>query len=109
MDSLLTATMSCVKQICSQKYAINAVGTELHLQLLSGEHLKYKTSNVSDDACLDVVAETFGIINNRQNPIFDVKVSNPFAKTCINLSLAQYHIIVLNKTSFIPIMLGYAR
>ena len=50
-----------------------AVGTKPCLQSLSGEQLKYKTANDTDEARLDMVAENFW---SKKKAFFDIKVCN---------------------------------
>ena len=62
------------------------MGVEPTLQPLTGEQLSYRSANVEDGACLDVVAE--GFWDHRQT-YFDVKVFNPLAPTYSSTSLPQ--------------------
>ena len=54
------------------------MGIEPVLQPLSGESLRYRTSNTEDNARLDIVAKGFWDCV-QQSAFFDVRVFNPYA------------------------------
>ena len=72
------------------------MGVEPTVQPLTGEQLSYRSANVEDGACLDVVTE--GFWDHRQKAYFDVKVFNPLAPTYSSTSLPQcYRWVELEK------------
>ena len=55
------------------------------------EQLSYRSTNVEDGACLDVVAEEFW--DHRQKAYFDVKVFNPLAHHLLTVLLHSLSVI----------------
>ena len=68
----LTATM--LAEVCHE------VGTEPHLQPLSGEHLAKATAIRDNNARLDIAASGFWG-GSTEKEMFDIRVFNPFAPT----------------------------
>ena len=66
----------------------HGVGTEPHLQAVTGEQLTHRTANRDDGARLDIVAESFWA-RDRQCAFFDIRVFNPYAQSYRNTPLAQ--------------------
>ena len=90
-NELRDITATLLTEVC------HSVGTEPGLQPLSGEFLKYKTTNDADDARVDIAAENFWC-RNRQKSYFEVKMFSPFAKSYVKESLIQCdHHLELNK------------
>ena len=81
-NEIRDVTADLLSDIC------HGVGTEPHLQPVTGEHLTHRTANREDGARLDIVAESFWG-RNRQRAFFDVRVFNPLAQSYRNTPLAQ--------------------
>ena len=71
------------------------VEIEPFLQPFSNEELQHKTTNIDDDAGLDVDStHVWG--KSRQQSFFDVRVFNPFAQSYGNTSLPQCYPVKMN-------------
>ena len=81
-NELRDVTANLLSQICSN------VQIEPHLQPLSGETLAHRTSNVDDQARLDISAKGFWNTSH-ELAFFDVRVFNPLAKSHVNQSLSS--------------------
>ena len=67
------------------------ISTEPRLQPLSGESLRFKTSNCQDEASLDIKAQ--GLWGDcHQCTFFDVRIYNPFAQTHKNKPLSSVYV-----------------
>ena len=80
-NELCDITASLLTEVC------HAVGTEPCLQPLSGEQLKYKTANDTDEACLNMVA--FGTRMDRKLPLM--------SKCAIDFQtlMSIYHLLIV--------------
>ena len=81
-NELRDVTANLLSQVCSN------VQIEPHLQPLSGETLAHRTSNVDDQARLDISAKGFWNTSH-ELAFFDVRVFNPLAKSHVNQSLSS--------------------
>ena len=81
-NELRDVTANLLSQVCSN------VQIEPHLQPLSGETLAHRTSNVDNQARLDISAKGFWNTSH-ELAFFDVRVFNPLAKSHVNQSLSS--------------------
>ena len=81
-NEIRDVTADLMNEVCHN------VSTEPHLQPLSGESLRFKTSNRQDQARLDIKAQGFWG-DRHQCAFFDVRVFNPLAQTHQNKSLSR--------------------
>ena len=89
-DELRDFTADLLEEVCHD------VAVEPTLEKLTGETLKYKSSNTADDARLDVSARGFWL--RGQRAFFDIKVFNPIAQRYLTMSPFQaYHSNELEK------------
>ena len=89
-DELRDFTADLLEEVCHD------VAVEPTLEKLTGETLKYKSSNTADDARLDVSARGFWL--RGQRAFFDIKVFNPIAQRYLAMSPFQaYHSNELEK------------
>ena len=68
------------------KESCHTVSHEPPLLPLSGEQLRYASTNTSDDAQLDFKAIGFWSGNRFENAFFDVRVFYPYARSYCNLT-----------------------
>ena len=76
-------TAEFLKEVCKD------VQTEPKLMDLTGESFKFKTTNIEDEARLDVAARNFWCYGNKA--FLDIRIFNPLAKSYINQSLSAAH------------------
>ena len=82
-NMLRDVTAKLMKEVC------NDVKIEPALQPLTGEDLKERTANYSDEARLDVSARSFWVTGQRA--FFDIRIFNPIARRYSDLEMAKMY------------------